>query len=310
MSKGSLFWANASGKLGEVVQYRAGGEQRARAYVRKIKNPKTLAQAQNRLSMLNLATAFKMMSEFIRVSFVNRPTNQSGFNAFVKANKNPSSPVISKNEAQQGLFVPTNMVVSDGGIILPFDIKVMSPSDLNATCIGHIFGLGESEEMLATDAFKAIVGSEFNPDDEEGTKVTLDTKEKISAALTLLGLPQDAVITLLRCEYMDEGWNVRRVKKSVNDVAEDELCPFFLYYNRISGTFIGFESGYDALTDDSIYLAMPISYNVNGKRDITRSSFIPSDSSISLAEDWMPGGFVYDQIMQSYVQTEASAIEV
>ena len=39
MSKGSLFWANASGKLGEVVQYRAGGEQRARAYVRKIKNP-------------------------------------------------------------------------------------------------------------------------------------------------------------------------------------------------------------------------------------------------------------------------------
>ena len=43
MSKGSEFWGNASGKLGQQVLYRAGGEQRARMHVAKIKNPRTVA---------------------------------------------------------------------------------------------------------------------------------------------------------------------------------------------------------------------------------------------------------------------------
>ena len=34
MSKRSLFWGNGAGKLGEAVYYRAGGEQRTRAYVK------------------------------------------------------------------------------------------------------------------------------------------------------------------------------------------------------------------------------------------------------------------------------------
>ena len=38
MSKGSLFWGNARGRLGQSVFYRAGGEQRNRTYVAKIKN--------------------------------------------------------------------------------------------------------------------------------------------------------------------------------------------------------------------------------------------------------------------------------
>lgn len=37
MSKRSLFWGQAAGKLGEAVYYRAGGEQRTRTYVAKIK---------------------------------------------------------------------------------------------------------------------------------------------------------------------------------------------------------------------------------------------------------------------------------
>jgi hypothetical protein len=41
MSKRSLFWGKGSGKLGEAVYYRAGGEQRTRAYVKTVKNPKT-----------------------------------------------------------------------------------------------------------------------------------------------------------------------------------------------------------------------------------------------------------------------------
>ena len=54
MSKGSLFWANASGKLGESVFYRSGGEQRNRSYVKNIKNPRTEAQMRNRIQLGNL----------------------------------------------------------------------------------------------------------------------------------------------------------------------------------------------------------------------------------------------------------------
>lgn len=86
MVKRSLFWGQAAGKLGEAVYYRAGGEQRTRAYVRNIKNPKTQAQAIQRAKLNNLTACFRGASVFLR-SFVKAPkANQSAFNAFVAAN--------------------------------------------------------------------------------------------------------------------------------------------------------------------------------------------------------------------------------
>lgn len=69
MSKRSLFWGNASGKLGEAVFYRAGGEQRTRTWIPKIKNPKTLSQVENRLSLLNLVTTYKEWKDIISKAF-------------------------------------------------------------------------------------------------------------------------------------------------------------------------------------------------------------------------------------------------
>ena len=60
MSKRSLFWGQASGKLGEAVYYRAGGEQRTRSYVAKIKNPKTRAQALQRTKFNNMVAVFRV----------------------------------------------------------------------------------------------------------------------------------------------------------------------------------------------------------------------------------------------------------
>ena len=76
MSKGSLFWANASGKLGETVLYRSGGEQRTRTYVAKIKNPKTLAQMENRLSMRNFAQVYRALQPILSKSFPNRAAKE------------------------------------------------------------------------------------------------------------------------------------------------------------------------------------------------------------------------------------------
>lgn len=116
MSKGSLFWANASGKLGETVLYRSGGEQRSRTYVKNIKNPKTLAQMKNRLSMNNVVSAFHAMKPLLQATFPVRKSNQSAFNVFVKSNKNVKPFYIMKNDLENNLYVPFGMQVAKGNL--------------------------------------------------------------------------------------------------------------------------------------------------------------------------------------------------
>lgn len=86
MSKRSLFWGNGSGKLGEAVFYRAGGEQRTRTYVKTVKNPKSYQQALQRAKFNNMVGTYKAISTAIQSFFTDRASNQSPFNAYFKLN--------------------------------------------------------------------------------------------------------------------------------------------------------------------------------------------------------------------------------
>lgn len=86
MSKRSLFWGNGSGKLGEAVFYRAGGEQRTRTYVKTVKNPKSYQQALQRAKFNNMVGTYKAISTAIQSFFTDRQSNQSPFNAYFKLN--------------------------------------------------------------------------------------------------------------------------------------------------------------------------------------------------------------------------------
>lgn len=119
MAKNSLFWGKASGKLGEVVLYRSGGEQRSRTYIKDVKNPKSLAQMEQRIKMASLVGFFKSLKSVLRFSFPKRPTNQSGFNAFMAASLPNATTAISKEAADGGLSVPLAYAVSRGDILLP-----------------------------------------------------------------------------------------------------------------------------------------------------------------------------------------------
>lgn len=116
MSKGSEFWGVASGKLGQQVLYRAGGEQRARAYVAKIKNPRTLAQMKNRILMNNVVSAFHGLKPLLQASFPNRKANQSAFNAFVQANKQRNQYYIGKSDVEHTACVPYGMQIAKGNV--------------------------------------------------------------------------------------------------------------------------------------------------------------------------------------------------
>lgn len=86
MSKRSLFWGNGSGKLGEAVFYRAGGEQRTRTYIKTVKNPKSYQQALQRTKFNNMVGTYKAISTAIQSFFTDRQSNQSPFNAYFKLN--------------------------------------------------------------------------------------------------------------------------------------------------------------------------------------------------------------------------------
>lgn len=133
MSKRSLFWGNASGKLGEAVFYRAGGEQRTRMYVKQVKNPKTLAQVENRLSMTNLVQTYKLWTAVLRKAFPLKKTNQSDYNAFVSANKNYKTAVITKGLRDGGLSVPLSMVMSDGDLIGVISTSAQETTEFDST---------------------------------------------------------------------------------------------------------------------------------------------------------------------------------
>lgn len=118
MARQSLFWGKAKGKLGEVVLYRAGGEQRSRTYVKNIKNPKTLAQMEQRIKMASLVGFFNQAKIFLRNSFTNRPVQQTGFNAFMAKSLPSAYTVISKSSADAGYSVPADYAISSGSVAL------------------------------------------------------------------------------------------------------------------------------------------------------------------------------------------------
>ena len=143
MSKRSLFWGQASGKLGEAVYYRAGGEQRTRAYVQRIKNPKTRAQALQRTKFNNMVSVFRGTSVFVKSLFKAEKSSQSPFNAFVQRNFPLCLTVADKEMVELGEGGSQNFVFANGSVnfntvpsIMPF-----KPLGSEENTLGYYWGL-------------------------------------------------------------------------------------------------------------------------------------------------------------------------
>lgn len=115
MTKRNFLLGTSAGKLGDMVFYRAGGEQRTRTRVIP-KNPKTIAQMTNRLSMLNLTSIFRSLKPIMESAFPNKKSNQSAYNAFVSANKASKPYYIRKADLEEGYSVPFGIALSKGNM--------------------------------------------------------------------------------------------------------------------------------------------------------------------------------------------------
>lgn len=87
MSKGSLFFGNASGKLGQVVLSTVKGQQIARAWQPKVSNPKTSQQQLQRAKFANAVKFFRRAQQnLFKFAFEDKRKNESDYNAFMRHN--------------------------------------------------------------------------------------------------------------------------------------------------------------------------------------------------------------------------------
>lgn len=162
MSKRSLFWGHGSGKLGEAVYYRAGGEQRTRAYTKIVKNPKTYSQAVQRTKFNNMVGCYKAISTAVKSFYTNKNANQSPFNAFFRKNW-PLNLWVSDKETtgvNEGVF--QNFYVADGDLTLDTTLTVESPTlaDPNYYLTWTV-PAGNYAIPVGTDSAQIVVGSEL-----------------------------------------------------------------------------------------------------------------------------------------------------
>lgn len=87
MAKGSLFWSQSSGKLGEVVLSKLNGQQISRAYQPKVANPRSTAQTNQRIVFANAVKFYKHATQALfKFAYEDKKKNESDYNAFMRKN--------------------------------------------------------------------------------------------------------------------------------------------------------------------------------------------------------------------------------
>lgn len=155
MSKRNMLLGLAAGKIGDLVFYRDGGEQRTRTRVIP-KNPRSIAQQTQRSKIANASALYRLMAAVLADSFPNRPSNQSGFNAFA-ATAIPTAPYMTKEQAAADCVLPQPVQIAKGTLsdvasdvaMLTGDKSISIIIDLEMTPATTIADV--SEAILAAD---------------------------------------------------------------------------------------------------------------------------------------------------------------
>lgn len=128
MSKGSLFWGNAKGKLGQMVLANVKGQQVARAYQPNVSNPRTPAQMFQRATFAAPVQFYKhAVQALFKFAYMDKKPTESDFNAFMRHNSknaalltreqfvNPKVPKIGRYILSSGDLTAPAMTLSGSG---------------------------------------------------------------------------------------------------------------------------------------------------------------------------------------------------
>lgn len=158
MSKGSLFFGHASGKLGQVVLSTVKGQQIARAWQPKVANPKTSQQQLQRAKFANSVKFFRRAQQnLFKFAFEDKRKNESDYNAFMRHNV-VSSAVLDRSVYDNFNYpaLANNWLLSYGSL---GEINADNePSDKELVQLLSLpLGTGEIANLTIASASKAFV---------------------------------------------------------------------------------------------------------------------------------------------------------
>lgn len=182
MSKGSLFFGNASGKLGQVVLSTLKGQQIARAYQPKVANPKTTLQTDQRAIFANAVKFFKHSQQnLFKFAFEDKKKRESDYNAFMR--HNVSVAMLPTRSAYNNPFYPAvgnRWMLSYGSMVEPelslfnadygFSFN-LGEADRNTYTVGQFSSYLISKYSLAEGdivTFVAVLANEVHDIEDEG----------------------------------------------------------------------------------------------------------------------------------------------
>lgn len=331
MSKRSLFWGNASGKLGEAVYYRAGGEQRTRAWVPTVKNPRTLKQATQRCKLNNITAVYRAVPTFVKSVFKPATAARSAFNQFS-----------SDNMASPAFMADKDMITN--GVGVPYGFS-MSSGNYSAPTAG---ALDEGSSVLKT-------GTDFQGVSVEGAPVPeitlVGTGASVDRAGLLYGsefytffqgiqnnsLPSEFTFFILRALYVDTGWAIGVYAVKCSQTSNDKLhlvesSPKFdaatdagnINYLAIpiTGTLQAGDTSNPAklvnatqlivgalgTIDTQSFAACCIAWRDDMGIHSSPSRFVGQEPAIELANDWLASGDVGVQILDKYYSPSNSLV--
>ena len=338
MSKRSLFWGNAVGKLGEAVFYRAGGEQRTRAYVAKIKNPKSLAQMENRISMNNVVSMFRAYQPILKSSFPKKPANQSGFNAFVSINKKNKPYAIMPEDQDSKYFYTMGYQISQGDVPILTSGRTVehdNPFDEDAT-------LRAGREIPGLMLHPVTVPVPFGDGVVAGIVSPKQLYELMTANGNPLGLPTSFKVTVLG-GFLDVGYGEESANGAFSAAYVQYLCsPTASEFqgadiasgnpinsNRIQISIGGIENlmdgtaekdgsedivslmignGLSSLNELDMCVGIIVSYSMDGVQHVTNSTMIYGDKLKSVVESVSKGGSVWQDVLNTYGYNQESIL--
>lgn len=314
------------------MYYRAGGEQRTRAWVPTIKNPRTLKQATQRCKLNNITAVYRAVPTFIKSVFQPAKTSRSAFNQFTSDN----------------MFAPSFMADKDmitAGVGVPYGFS-MSSGNYSAPTAGE---LGNGNSVLKTSTDRQGVRVEGSPVPVitiVGSGATVDRAGLIYGSefyaffqgIQNNSLPSEFYFFILRALYVDTGWAIGVYSVKCSQTSEDKLH------------LVESSAKFDAATDSGNinYLAVPVSGTLQagdtsnpaklqnattllvgalGSLDTqsfaacciawrddmgihsSPSRFVGQAPAITLANDWLANGDVGVQILDKYYTPSNSLVQ-
>ena len=220
MSKGSLFFGHASGKLGQVVLSTVKGQQIARAWQPKVANPKTSQQQLQRAKFANSVKFFRRAQQnLFKFAFEDKRKNESDYNAFMRHN------VVSSAVLDRSVYDNFNYPAFADNWLLSYgslgEISAENePSDKETLRLLTLpLGTGEIQNLTIASASQAFVDN---------------YKAMNGDYVTLVGI-KSSVKTLTQDPYAAPEWSI--VQFVIDTTNTDKLVEYLNKQDKNAGAF-------------------------------------------------------------------------